>query len=191
MTPAPIAHAERLIVVVGPSGAGKDSVLRAWHRLAGSALHVAQRVITRPADVSENCESVTGQSFERLLADNQLATWWRANGLSYGIRHSELALLAEGHWVAMNSSRAHLPVLRAQAPQLHCIEITAAPALRLERIAARGREGSQDTQSRLSREFPVEADLTLANDGALGDTVGVLHAWWRSMADRARHFAPD
>jgi len=184
MTPRHIAHSERLLVVVGPSGAGKDSVLRGWQRLAGSALHVTRRVITRPVDVNEDHESVSGQGFEALLADDQLATWWRANGLSYGIRHSELAPLAQGRWVAMNGSRAHLPALSVQAPRLRCIEITAKPELLRERIAARGREGSEDMRSRLSRELAVEAELTVANDGAVGDAVHAVHAWWRSLADR-------
>jgi len=180
-SPASISHGEHLIVVVGPSGAGKDSVLRGWKRLAGDALHVARRTITRPTDVNEDHESVTGAGFEQLLADDQLATWWHANGLSYGIRRSELAPLARGLWVAMNGSRAHLPVLRAQAPRLHCVEITAPPELLRKRIAERGREGSEDMHFRLSRVLPVKADLTLSNEGALDDTVQALHAWWLSL----------
>ena len=56
----PIAQSERLLAVVGPSGAGKDSVLAAWRALqqqqqatphAPAALpHYARRVITRAAD---------------------------------------------------------------------------------------------------------------------------------------------
>ena len=186
MTLHPIAHSQRLLVVVGPSGAGKDSVLRAWRRLAGDALHVTRRVITRPADVNEDHESVTGAAFEALLANGQLATWWRANGLSYGIRQSEFAPLSQCRWVAMNGSRAHLPTLRTQAPELCCIEITAAPQVLRARIAARRREGSEDMSARLSRQLPIDADLTLTNDGALNDTVRALDAWWRALPDPTR-----
>lgn len=178
MTFAHIPHSDRLLVVVGPSGAGKDSVLRAWLPRTGGALHLARRVITRSADAHENHESTTGSGFEALLAANQLATWWRAHGLSYGVRHGEFAPLAHGRWVVMNGSREHLPRLRSQAPGLRCIEITAPPEVLHTRITARAREGTAAATARLSRRVTVQADLTLNNDRPLETTVEALQQWW-------------
>lgn len=177
-----IAHSQRLLVVVGPSGAGKDTVLRHWrHRLPDGHVHFAQRVITRAADPNEAHESVSGDAFQRLLADDQLATWWQAHGLHYGIRWHELAPLAQGRWVVMNGSRAHLPTLRAQAPDLRCVEIGAAAEVRAQRLAQRAREDAADRTHRLERDVPTNAHLHLCNDHALDTTVETLHRWWQAL----------
>jgi ribose 1,5-bisphosphokinase len=174
-----IPCAERLIVVVGPSGAGKDSVLHAWrHRLAGHRVHFAQRVITRAHDASERHEPTTLPEFTRLQAAGELAVCWRANGLHYGVRWRELAPLQHGSWVVMNGSRAHLPTLREQAPALLAVEVTAPEELRAARLSHRGRESDDSVVRRLQRHVPADVALTLHNDGDLNDAVVRLHAWF-------------
>ncbi len=182
-----IAHSERLIVVVGPSGAGKDSVLRAWAELraatgTGAFIHPAQRVITRPADGgAEQHEAVSHEDFAALQETGALATAWQAHGLHYGVRHRALAPLAAGGWVVLNSSRAHLPTLLQQAPRLSVIEITAPPAMLAQRLAGRGREDAAAVSARLQREVPaVRADLTLVNDSSLHEVAQGLQRWWKA-----------
>ena len=179
-----IAGAHRLIVVVGPSGAGKDSVLRAWRATLGAdAPAVARRVITRAPDETESHEAVTPGDFAGLRDRGLLATWWQAHGLDYGVSCSELAPLAAGRWVVLNGSRAHLPVLRTQAPGLRVVCVSAPAPVLASRLAARGREGAPARDARLARAIatPVEADLHLVNDGALGDCVAALSRWWDAL----------
>ncbi|MBC7995725.1 MAG: phosphonate metabolism protein/1,5-bisphosphokinase (PRPP-forming) PhnN [Rhizobacter sp.] len=178
-----LPHSERLIVVVGPSGAGKDSVLQAWAGLrsaSGPQVHQAQRVITRPADGgAEQHEAVSAEDFVALQTTGVLATTWQAHGLSYGVRHHALAPLAAGDWVVLNSSRAHLPTLRQQAPGLSVVEITAPPAMRAQRLLGRGREDEAAVSARLQRHTPtVQADLTLVNDSSLHEVAQALQRWW-------------
>jgi len=183
MIHASILHSQRLIVVVGPSGAGKDSVLGAWrHRLAAQRVHFAQRVITRPRDASEAHEAVDADEFIRLRDSGELATCWHANGLHYGLRWHEVAPLSRGDWVVMNGSRGHLGTLRRQAPRLHAVEITAPTALRAQRLAQRGREDAAAVAQRLHRHVPAEVSLALSNDGELSAAVDALHGWWRTQA---------
>jgi ribose 1,5-bisphosphokinase PhnN len=112
-----IPGSERLLVVVGPSGAGKDSVLAAWrHRLGAFPVHFAQRVISRQADANEQHEPISACDFARAVAAGELATWWHAHGLSYGLRWRELSPMAQARWVVVNGSREHLPALRRQGP---------------------------------------------------------------------------
>ena len=179
-----IAGAGRLIVVVGPSGAGKDSVLRGW-RAAPDAPHFAQRVITRAPDATEQHEAVVPGDFAGLRAQGLLATWWRAHGLDYGVRCSQLEPLARGRWVVVNGSRAHLPALRAQAPGLRVVEIGAPAHVLAQRLAARAREDAAGRESRLGRlvDTPVEAELVLINDGELQRSVDRLVQWWQSLPD--------
>ena len=180
----PIAGAHRLIVVVGPSGAGKDSVLRAWRASLGAAAPVvARRVITRAPDDTEPHEAATPGDFAGLRGRGLLATWWQAHGLDYGVRRSELAPLSGGRWVVLNGSREHLPALRAQAPGLRVVCVSAPAPVLASRLAARGREGADARDARLARAtaLPVEADLHLVNDGALDECVASLSLWWAAQ----------
>jgi len=184
----PIPGAHRLIVVVGPSGAGKDSVLRGWRASLGAeAPRMAQRVITRVPEVSEAHEAVSAGDFAGLRARGLLATWWQAHGLDYGVRRSELAPLADGGWVVLNGSRAHLAALRAQAPGLRVVAVSAPAHVLASRLAARGREEAHARAQRLAREIgpPLDADLAIVNDGDLRHAVDALSRWWRGLRERA------
>ena len=183
-----IADARRLIVVVGPSGAGKDSVLRGWREALGPAAPLfAQRVITRAPDATEAHEAVTGGDFAGMRSRGLLATWWQAHGLDYGVRWQQLQPLAQGRWVVLNGSRAHLPALRAQAPGLRVVEVSAPAPVLAERLAARAREDASAREGRLAREVAgsVEADLALVNDGELRHSVDALLRWWQRLRDAA------
>ncbi len=100
----------RLIYVMGPSGAGKDSVLD-WLRAnlpPEMQVHWAQRTITRPASAGGEAHEATDvQGFEQLHHQGAFALAWQANGLHYGIRHTELARLQQGHWV-LDEFRFHM-----------------------------------------------------------------------------------
>jgi phosphonate metabolism protein PhnN/1,5-bisphosphokinase (PRPP-forming) len=182
MSPLPfIPNSERLLVIVGASGAGKDTVLRAWRRQLGAKpVHFAQRVITRMPDGNEDHESVSGEGFRRLVEGAELATWWKANGLSYGIRWRELAAISHGESVVMNGSRAHLPALRTQAPALRAVEIGASDETLSHRLAARGREAEPAIRSRLQRRIPATVDVVVMNDGPIEGAVETLHTWWEA-----------
>jgi ribose 1,5-bisphosphokinase len=127
----------RLIYVMGPSGAGKDSVL-GWLRAnlpPGIQVHWAQRTITRPASAGgEAHEAIDAEGFEHLRSQGAFALAWQANGLHYGIRHTELARLQQGHWVLVNGSRGHLPHALQSHPGLQVVHITADPATLTQRL---------------------------------------------------------
>lgn len=148
----------RLVYVMGPSGAGKDSLL-GWlraHLPEGFPLHWAQRTISRPPAASaapgtEQHESVSPASFAALRESGAFALHWQANGLGYGIRHAQLAPLATDHWVLVNGSRAYLPQALAAFPALLPVHITATAAVLHQRLLARGRETADEVQARAQR----------------------------------------
>ena len=84
----------RLFVVVGASGAGKDTLLAGAVK-ADPTLYWARRVITRP-EVSggEPFEGVDRASFDARRAAGEFALNWEAHGLSYGVPKAELAPLS-------------------------------------------------------------------------------------------------
>jgi phosphonate metabolism protein PhnN/1,5-bisphosphokinase (PRPP-forming) len=181
-----------LVGVVGPSGAGKDTLLDgARAALAGDpAFLFARRVITRPADAGgEAHEAVTEQAFAALRAAGALALWWRAHGLHYGISAGIADEIASGRVVVANLSRAVLPEAASRFP-LRVLHVTAPMPLRAARLAARGRESVADIAARLAREAPLPPGLdvaTVVNDAALeAGLAAVMAALSRAAADARR-----
>ena len=179
-----------LIAVVGPSGAGKDTLMdRARAALAGDARFVfARRVITRPADAGgEAHEAVSEAEFAARLPGFSLH--WAAHGLRYAIPVSIEAEMAAGRVVIANLSRGVLAEA-ATRYRLRVLDITAPPALRAARLAARGREDAGDVAARLSREAPLPGGLdvvTVMNDATPDDGAArVLAALNRAAADARR-----
>lgn len=181
---------ERLVYVVGPSGAGKDTVLAGWRDRLGDAapVHFVRRLITRPeASTGERHESIDATAFAALHRAGALALHWQANGLQYGVRHASLLPLARGEWVVVNGSRGHLRALRDQAPRARVVLVTASPAVLAARLRQRGREADGAVAARLARNdrLAVEdpaVDLVIVNEGSPTDAVAALDRWWRMHA---------
>lgn len=141
----------QIFAVVGPSGAGKDSLI-AGAKAKRTDLVWARRVITRPSAAGdEPFESVTAKEFTRRKALGNFCLDWQAHGLSYGIPMSVCDDLAAGCLVIFNGSRAALPDAIARFPDLIVVLVTASPRVLAQRLAARGREGVVDIALRLSR----------------------------------------
>lgn len=161
----------RCFAVVGPSGAGKDTLI-ATARAALPGLHVVRRAITRPAGAGgEDHEALSEEEFARRAAAGEFVLTWHAHGLDYGIPASLREVLASGRDALFNGSREHLAQAAAALPGLRVIHVTAPPALCAERLAGRGREAEPLRAARLAREvvaFPAELDVTeVANDGEI------------------------
>lgn len=163
----------RLIYVMGPSGAGKDSVLN-WLRQNlpyGLPVHWAQRTITRPVDAGgEAHEAIDAAHFVHLKNQGAFALAWEANGLHYGVRHTELSALERGHWVLVNGSRGHLQQAQQSHPGMQVVHITADPATLMQRLTARQRETPEDIQQRVARAsaFAIpQGTIEVFNNGML------------------------
>lgn len=170
----------RLVYVIGPSGAGKDSVLQGLRQTwpEAACAHWARRTITRDVQAGgEQHEAVDTDTFIRLAQGQAFAMHWKANGLSYGIRHAELQALRQGRWVFVNGSRAWLPTLLLQWPQATVVHIGASPDVLALRLAARGRESAEAVAARLARQVALDlppGSIRVENNGALADAVNAL-----------------
>lgn len=177
-----------LFLVVGPSGAGKDSVIDgAKARLSGDLRFLfARRVVTRPADAGgETHEAATPRAFAAREAAGGFCLTWRAHGLAYGLPADISESLATGTSVIANVSRSVIEAARRRFPKLRVVVVTAPPAVLAARLAARGREDAADIARRLAREapFPPGGDVTvIPNDGPLADAVERFVALLRRLA---------
>lgn len=173
----------RLIYIIGPSGAGKDSLLnRLRQDIAGMIppppLYFAKRTITRSSHANnEDHEDVSEANFEALLSTNAFALNWSAHGLNYGVRLQEFVPMASDNWVLVNGSRAYLDEAKRRFPGLTVLHITAPKEVLRARLLSRGRETEQAVEARLSRlqHFALEPqDLCVSNGGSLADSLAVL-----------------
>ncbi|TCP63208.1 ribose 1,5-bisphosphokinase [Rhodovulum bhavnagarense] len=172
--------AGRLFAVVGPSGAGKDTLMEAVHARRPD-LRLVRRVITRAVEAGGECfEPVSEAVFFQRLAAGDFALHWRAHGLFYGIPARIDDWLARGEDVVFNGSRAVLGAAAARYPELRVVHVTARPETLARRLKGRGRESAADIAARLTRaDYALPEGLCIveiANDGALAQAVEAFAA---------------
>ena len=177
----------KLILVVGPSGAGKDSLMEGARRaLDGDPrFHFARRVVTRPSlPGAEDHDSLDVATFVARAAEGAFLLHWQAHGLHYGIPVTVAGLRQAGVAVVVNVSRAVVDVARRDLAPVGVVVVTAPPDVLAARLAGRGRESVTDIRQRLVRaaaDLPTGTDVRLVmNDRGLEQGVAsflaALHA---------------
>jgi ribose 1,5-bisphosphokinase len=158
----------RLILVVGPSGAGKDTLLGLARAACADDPDIVfpRRVITREASVSEDNEAVSPEDFRQALARGDYAMHWEAHGLCYALSRALDSDIRAGRTVVANVSRTVVGAMRRAYANAVVVSITAPPNVLAERLAMRGRSSDGKIEHRLHRavDDPTAApDVTIVN----------------------------
>ena len=169
----------RLVLVVGPSGAGKDSVMAgAKARCADEPTIVfPRRIVTRPATADEDHISVSCSGFDDALRCDAFALWWRAHGLKYALPISIDTDIRCGRTVVCNASRSIVDDARMRYGRVVCALITARADLLAARLAGRSRNSDGLLAGRMERNAiyaDFSADIVIDNSGALEQAVNAL-----------------
>ena len=186
-----------LVLVVGPSGVGKDSVIAgARARFRGEdRLVFARRIITRSSDAGgEDHIAVSPDEFAEMRQYGRLMLHWEAHGLAYGLPRGLAHALEQGRSVVANVSRTVLDTARRNFAPAIVVTVTASPATLARRLALRGREKTGDIEARLARGVTlagVDADHVIANDGALHDAVEAFVAVLNRVLDQTEAVVPS
>ncbi|PYE87904.1 phosphonate metabolism protein/1,5-bisphosphokinase (PRPP-forming) PhnN [Phyllobacterium leguminum] len=170
-----------LLAIVGPSGAGKDSLIAyARERLASdSSVLFVRRVVTRPAlACAEDHDTCSPEVFAAARIAGAFAVDWEAHGLSYGVPLETHTHLEQGGVAVLNGSRAALSQIRSAFGRVTTVRITCDPDILAARLAARRRESDAEIQRRLRRATMEAGDIgdaiEIDNSGELaiaGDTL--------------------
>lgn len=157
------------MLVVGPSGAGKDTLIDHARRvLEPENVHVARRIVTRPATADEAHDTLDAAAFEAAAQAGAFAAHWHAHGLAYGLPSSIDAQLARGETVLCNVSRGVVPDLRSRYVRTFVIYVDAPLAVRQARITGRRRPGEEPARAGRVQTFrPADADRVVTNDASL------------------------
>ena len=77
----------RLVLVVGPSGAGKDTLLRLAQAACIDDPNVVfpRRIVTRESSADEDYMAMSHDDFRRAQEHGDFAVHWRAHGHSYAL----------------------------------------------------------------------------------------------------------
>jgi ribose 1,5-bisphosphokinase len=157
----------RLILVVGPSGAGKDTLLGLAKATCADdpGIVFLRRVITREASASEDNEAVSPDAFRQARTRGDYATHWEAHGHCYALSRAIDDDIRAGRTVVVNVSRTVVGAMRRAYTEAVVVSITAPPNVLAERLAMRGRSSDGKIEHRLHRtvEDAAAPDVTIVN----------------------------
>jgi ribose 1,5-bisphosphokinase len=158
----------RLVLVVGPSGAGKDTLLGLAKAgcMDDPNIVFPRRVITRQASASEDNEEVSAGTFQEAVERGDFAVHWEAHGHRYALSRAIDDDIRAGRTVVANVSRTVIAKLRLAYADVVVVSITAPPNVLAERIAlrARGSDGRHDQRlNRTVEDASTAPDVTIVN----------------------------
>ena len=180
-----------LILVAGPSGAGKDTLISAAREVLDSDSRFAfpKRVITREDQTGEDHLFLDAEAFRREKNRGGFFLSWEAHGHLYGIPVEILVELKRRRTVVINVSRRVVDEARLSWPNTKIILIDIAPEILRQRLSARGRENEAEIEKRVARAVDRTYDITgevykidnsgplnLAVDRFLGSIVSLARA---------------
>ncbi|HEY8577987.1 MAG TPA: phosphonate metabolism protein/1,5-bisphosphokinase (PRPP-forming) PhnN [Devosia sp.] len=172
-----------LVLVVGPSGVGKDTLISGARQALENdkRFSFVRRVVTRPSgSPGEEHDSIEPETFDQMEATGRFALSWEAHDLRYALPISVDTDVTLGKVVVANVSRHVVAEACAKYPSCSVVLITAEISRRAERLRTRGREDADQITARLARESaPVPAGvdpIIIDNSGsvAIGITAFVM-----------------
>ncbi|MDR1676810.1 MAG: phosphonate metabolism protein/1,5-bisphosphokinase (PRPP-forming) PhnN [Deltaproteobacteria bacterium] len=168
----PKNYSGTLIYLMGPSGAGKDSLIERAKEAKLKDLVVATRLVTRETNIKTDDLYLSEEAFQNLLSKGRLALHWASHGFLYGIDKSIDTFLNQGQTVIINGSRNYLPTARQLYPHLKPILITAHIDILKARLLNRDREDQTAIMERLLRtnesfDLPMDEIKIIDNSGPL------------------------
>jgi len=161
----------RLVLVVGPSGAGKDTLIVGARAACEGDPSVVfpRRVITRLSTADEDHDTISEERFRHAVAAGEFALRWEAHGHCYALPSVIDADIRDGKTVVCNVSRTIVGLARQRYALVAVVLVTAPQHVLAERLACRSRASDGRIQDRIARSAAVgqdiDADIVIHNVG--------------------------
>lgn len=144
-----------LFLMVGPSGAGKDTLI---DYVAGKLpVSKVKRYITRPSNAFEDFFSVSVSDFSKM----SFFLKWGSYDKQYGIGLEVLDGLKVGKHFIINVSRDVISEAKSKWRETFVIALSVPKEVLVRRALERGRDSADEVKKRLDRDFVVSADFTV------------------------------
>ena len=162
-----------VFLVVGPSGAGKDSLIAGAKVFctahSSDKFIFPKRIVTRAQNAFEDHDTLSFEEFAKVKQAGAFALSWEAHGLCYGLPTSLDHAVANGQHAILNVSRSIIPLVRQRYKNVRVIFICARDEVLAKRLASRGRDS--DIAERLAQssraDKQVHADIVIDNSDDL------------------------
>jgi len=160
------------VSVVGPSGAGKDTLIRcaATQLRQREDVLFVRRLVTRAPGDFEDHDSLTEKAFATGVARKHFALAWRAHGHGYAVPLIAVSAVQLGMIVVCNLSRGAVADAERVFGNVVTVIVDAPADVIAARLAARGRESPSAIEARSKREAEISdfsANHVIVNDGPI------------------------
>lgn len=188
------AYPGTLILIVGNSGSGKDSIINGVAEKYPKNLqrfHTVKRYITRPPSETEDNYFVNSKEFNDMSNQGKFALQWHIYGLDYGVPIEIEEWLKNGDIVIANVSRTIINNAKKKYKNLKVVFVDVPFEITLQRVKDRERESKQRLKERIERarnnqQFP-KADFVVDNSGDLDDAITQLLNYIKSIVKDKKH----
>jgi ribose 1,5-bisphosphokinase len=170
----------QLVLVVGPSGAGKDTLIDVVRTACRDETNIVfpRRVITRPSSSAEDHDTISDAAFDQAVTGGAFALWWAAHGLKYGIPAAIDDDIQAGRTVVCNVSRTVIGNARTRYANVTVVLVTAPQDILAARLRDRGRSSDGSVKDRVQRSVSpdgeLNADIVIKNTGSVDSAAGTL-----------------
>lgn len=153
----------KIVLIVGPSGVGKDTLLRKLKSRVNIDINFVNRYITRLPDKNESNYYLDDYAFELLKHNGLFISTWSAHDNLYGIAKNSI----QNGLNIISISRSKIRDFENYIDNVYTINITVPKDILRHRLETRGRENSLEIEKRLNRSYEkIEANRLIEFDNS-------------------------
>lgn len=139
----------KIVLIVGPSGVGKDTLIKGAKKQLKNEIKFVRRYITRKPDKSEKNYFLDDYAFEILKHNSFFASTWSAHENYYGIAKNSI----KNGLNIISISRSKIKDFEKQYDDVYTINITVPKDELRNRLLFRKRESLEEIEKRLNRSY--------------------------------------